>query len=878
MAVPIQYYVRFQKENGSIVLTRTFNGKEDTSDVTEDIARLEDMYKITGWSEPENSLKVGKALFSLLNSKNNLLRTALTEADAYDQPVQLFIQGEDAVPTIPFEVVCDSSFLAPFNLYIIHHVSNYGCKKDVHSKNRPLRILFMACSSLDVHPVLDYESEEETILKVTETLPVEMDVEDTGSLQGLAERLVHHSYDVVHISGHANIHNGTPTFVMEDEEGYPVRVTPAELWDVLKLNPPRLLFLSGCRTGEAPYDTAVVSFAHQLVLNHNSTVLGWGLRVSDPGARLAAACIYFELGRGHSIGEAVLSARQELFNNDIPDWPLLRLFSDGTPLDPPLVTSGQTVPLKVRDIQYAYLENSQIKVLKEGFIGRRRQIQRGIRCLKEDGEKVGLVLHGTGGLGKSCLAGKLCERFKEHALIVVHGKLSEFSFFEAAKGAFIRTGDREGQKILEQEIPEKIQILCSASFQKGNYLIVLDDFEKNLELDSESPVVSEEAHHILEALLHYLPLAVKRTQLIITSRYTFPLIVNGRDRVKERLESIGLTSFRGADERKKVWELEYLREYHDVKVRKQLIEAGRGNPRLMEALNMLVKTDRDKDVTMLLDKAKGKQEEFVQILVLQEILHSQANTFNRVLQDISVYRSPVSKEGIEIVCKELEDWEYHVDRAVQLGLLEEDRRKVSYYWVTPLLREELFLELEEGEKMRCRQAAVRYYEGILLDTFVPEYAFELIHHGLQSGMITSVLNAGSDLLEYLRENLLYVDALRVGRNILAREKEFDRNESSSRFFFQIGWLLYEAGNSKKAVEYFEKALDIDREIYGEHHPAVATRYNTLGLAWYALGDSRKAIDYYEKSYKIFQNTYGDQHPHTKTVKEALDILKSAQST
>ncbi|MCD6456533.1 MAG: hypothetical protein J7K81_07090 [Methanophagales archaeon] len=55
---------------------------------------------------------------------------------------------------------------------------------------------------------------------------------------------------------------------------------------------------------------------------------------------------------------------------------------------------------KLRELQYAFLENSRVKVLEKGFIGRRRQIQQGLRCLRKD-------------MGKSCLAGKFCDRFKD---------------------------------------------------------------------------------------------------------------------------------------------------------------------------------------------------------------------------------------------------------------------------------------------------------------------------------------------------------------------------------------------------------------------------------------------------------------------------------
>ena len=204
--------------------------------------------------------------------------------------------------------------------------------------------------------------------------------------------------------------------------------------------------------------------------------------MSDPGATIAATKLYRELSRGKSIVDAVFSARQVLYKNDFPDWSLLRLFSDGTPLDIPLLEKGQKRKLKARDIQYAYLQNSQVKVLKRGFVGRRRQIQRGIRILRKDKRKVGLLLHGTGGLGKSCLAGKFCDRFKDYALIVVHGELNAVTFLEASKQGFMRAKDEEGLQIMqeEREIPDKIMQLCSSCFQERNYLIVLDNFEKTL--------------------------------------------------------------------------------------------------------------------------------------------------------------------------------------------------------------------------------------------------------------------------------------------------------------------------------------------------------------------------------------------------------------
>jgi tetratricopeptide (TPR) repeat protein len=282
----------------------------------------------------------------------------------------------------------------------------------------------------------------------------------------------------------------------------------------------------------------------------------------------------------------------------------------------------------------------------------------------------------------------------------------------------------------------------------------------------------------------------------------------------------------------------------------------------MEDLDTLVRLDID--VTELLQTVQGKQEEFIQQLVLRKIFHSQSKEFQKVIKGVSVYKLPVMKEGLALACKGIPTWESQVERGVQLGLLEKDKRKVSYYWVTPLLREELLEELDEPEKKMYDRAACTYYQEVLSTSFVPEYAFELIDHGLQCGMTEPVISEGAKLLQYLRENLLYRSALREGVRILSNVSNPKEDESLSRFFFEFGWILHDVGEARKAIVYYEKALKIDREIYGENHPDVATRYNNLGLAWDTLGDSKKAIDYYEKALKIDREIYGENHPAVAT--------------
>jgi CHAT domain-containing protein len=85
-----------------------------------------------------------------------------------------------------------------------------------------------------------------------------------------------------------------------------------------------LIFLSGCRTGQAGGDGAnygsVPSMAEELLKAGAKAVLGWGQKVLESDATEAAATLYKELAAGKQITEAVASTYQTLIKNKARDW------------------------------------------------------------------------------------------------------------------------------------------------------------------------------------------------------------------------------------------------------------------------------------------------------------------------------------------------------------------------------------------------------------------------------------------------------------------------------------------------------------------------------------------------------------------------------
>ncbi|MCX6581535.1 MAG: tetratricopeptide repeat protein [Candidatus Aminicenantes bacterium] len=829
---------------------------------------------LTSWHEARRALEVGAKLYRFMDGDCRCLATALTEAARRNEIPVLYICTCKESADWPFECLAQGEkFLAPTDLHLVRCVSGRGAGQAAQPADRPLKLLFMACSALDVEPELDFELEEETIFKVTENLAIDMEVEDSGSLEGLRRMLELEKYDVVHLSGHANIdETGQPYFIMEDEMGFHQDVDAPQLWnEALIENPPRLVFLSGCRTGETRDADGAVSFARTLVEGFKvPAVLGWGRSVNDGEAIIAANVIYHELSRGKSVLEAVQRARCELLTQfpslQFPAWLLLRLFCDESPAVG-FVKPGQAKKPKLRRMTYTYLKRSQVKVLDEGFVGRRRQLQRSLRALKQNHDKYGVLLLGTGGLGKSCLAGKICERVKDYHMVIVHGKLNAISMETALKDAFIVSGDAKGKEILaaKLEMKDKLAELCASSFKEKNYLIVLDDFEQNLEgyeKGDPGPLLPETAQLML-VLLDYLPLGGKMTQLIITSRYGFSLSHRETDLVSDRLEPVHLTGFQPAEQRKKGRELVYIDNYPDAEVSRQLLEAGHGNPRLMELLDKVVEDAPGVEAVKLLEAVRDKTEEFIQKHVIRELLRLGGEAFEKFLRRFSIYRRPVLMEGVQALGETggFVEWKDLLKKGVNRGLVEHDEAWLSYA-VTPLLREELRGRLVELQD--CHRAAFEYYkgicEGIPVRDYDPVTIEEWIYHALDCGEEGVASRQGGLLVKYLQERLAFREAVRVGEWILKEKKQALATEHDALLLNNLGSTYYGLGSHRIAIKCHARALTIDEEVFGKEHPNVAIDLNNLGLAYDDCGHPGKAIEYYEQALAINEATYGKEHP------------------
>lgn len=70
------------------------------------------------------------------------------------------------------------------------------------------------------------------------------------------------------------------------------------------------------------------------------------------------------------------------------------------------------------------------------------------------------------------------------------------------------------------------------------------------------------------------------------------------------------------------------------------------------------------------------------------------------------------------------------------------------------------------------------------------------------------------------------------------------------------------GKFQKALEMAERALDLNRSVYGEKHPYVANSLLEISTCLYSLGDYSTAQERWQEGYAIYKNMYGYDHPKT----------------
>ena len=400
--------------------------------------------------------------------------------------------------------------------------------------------------------VLDQERELQSILDAVEPQNqlenFQVRILEVGHPDAIAQAFARDAYHVLHLP----CHGGPGLLELEDEDGRPVPISPAELLAPLRPlgRPLPLVLLNACHGGVAALAPglaadapAAASFALALLQAGVPAVLAMQTAVSDAYATALARAFYGHLAQGEHLrpSRALALARQQLEAerqralragaNPAPEYATATLYIAGD--EAPLADFGaDRRPLQVRPVHAVAGPVPQLQ--QDELIGRRPEQRCALRALRGGKDAApGVLLTGIGGVGKSALAGRLMQRQAEAGalLAVCSGRYGLQANFEAV-GAALRdapgaVAQQLGQRFKQAAIDDaERQRLLHKAMAEQPLLLVLDDFEQNLSAGGERFLDPDVAD-----ALAALAAQCRRGRLLVTCRHPLAGGVAGLQRV-----------------------------------------------------------------------------------------------------------------------------------------------------------------------------------------------------------------------------------------------------------------------------------------------------------------------------------------------------------
>ncbi|MBF0151025.1 MAG: CHAT domain-containing protein [Magnetococcales bacterium] len=527
-----------------------------------------DQKKFNAWQTQYRSLQIGNNLQRLSDLGQDIYRwldgdegwlAALNQQGADGVELVFAIPSSNAPNAeafwaVPWEIMATGGRFLAERMPPIMPVRRLGENATpAPPKYGNFHIMFMAAAP-EGETELNHEDEEIRIMDAVRSLQVGLDVEESGCLELLADRLgQEHPPEVLHLTCHGGIDGTGPFLTFEDPRGDKEHIRPDQLLSDLPMGDIPLVFVSACRTADARSGTS--SFTSRLVHGGTAAVVGWDGSVNDQESTLFSSPFYQSLSRGFSVGRSAALARRDLLNKarQNPEekkgfhWHLARITVTQTGGGPLVDKAGKKRTLWHGNAADAFLDPENRKVRVAGpreFVGRRRQTQAVIRAFRDGTRMVMLV--GAGQLGKSSLAARVSQRMRGYITVVIFKDYDRQAIFQAIQEKLppahgIRVKQHWEKQVSEgdenlyfalKSILEKECAIADSSREMHPLLLVIDDLERILE-NHDSPEgfrVKESARGALSAVLRaFIDTNATESRLLFTSRHPFGLKDKGRN-------------------------------------------------------------------------------------------------------------------------------------------------------------------------------------------------------------------------------------------------------------------------------------------------------------------------------------------------------------
>jgi tetratricopeptide (TPR) repeat protein len=399
-------------------------------------------------------------------------------------------------------------------------------------------------------------------------------------------------------------------------------------------------------------------------------------------------------------------------------------------------------------------------------------------------------------------------------------------------------------------IPDQLNLLFK-ELNEASYLLVLDNFEVLLNPQTDKP---------LESKIGFSDLIEKANENCIRSKILFTSWDSIFSERGLRLSSI---SIGGLDTSAGILLLKREGVTESDSELKKAIELSGGHPLALVLLAQLINEGADTLSALLNDDSLwiGKDGEVAENILNKVYIERLSEDERELLQYISIFRQPVPAKAIVAIANDSKWSEPKVKRvAVNLtrkSLLQKQLNRENY-WEESLVSKYAATRL--AKKSECHKLACNYFFSIPVPakTAKKEDVQSLIEAHYHACMAEEYDKAFNIVLDYdLHEKLFlwgnYIVLVELYLKMLPEDHFgnvtlLEDKKDHGAVLGSLGIAYYQMGDAKKAIDYYEQALKIDREI-GDTRGEGADLGN-LGNAYRALGDAKKAIDYYEQALKI----------------------------
>jgi tetratricopeptide (TPR) repeat protein len=258
-------------------------------------------------------------------------------------------------------------------------------------------------------------------------------------------------------------------------------------------------------------------------------------------------------------------------------------------------------------------------------------------------------------------------------------------------------------------------------------------------------------------------------------------------------------------------------------------------------------------------------------LAIGEVIFNRIPLLKEIIDLLAFSASePMSKE---LLSKMLGVEEFEIAEAIQEGtrlkyIKKEDEDEIVLYALHRLVREvwKSQRELDEEFTIRVSKNLATYLKK-LKDDFLNLQKLEMASfHAKAWATRSKDTSTKALLLSYAAYPYHYIGKYKDAMTLVDEAYSIVDKENDSEIYAEV--LTYKAslsdslGELKKALPYYEEALEMRKQIHGDkNHPDIANSLNNIGYVLNSLGDSKKALLYYEKAFEMRKQIHGDKnHP------------------